>query len=171
MNEVIKNMLTRTSVRKFSAQKIDADTLKTIVECAKASPTAKNRQARKFTVVHNKEKIDALAAAIAKELDRSNYNFYNCDAIIIISYEKGDEHGFCDSSVAMQNIYLAAHALGLGSVWINQLKNNCDRKTIREVLNTLHIPQNHEVCGFSALGYPAETPEIKERTEPVEFIN
>ena len=56
MNEVIKNMLTRVSVRKFTAERVEDEKLKTIVECAKASPTGKNRQMRKFTVVHNREK-------------------------------------------------------------------------------------------------------------------
>ncbi len=56
MNEAIKNMLTRVSVRKFTAERVEDEKLKTIVECAKASPTGKNRQMRKFTVVHNREK-------------------------------------------------------------------------------------------------------------------
>ena len=41
MNEIIKNMLTRVSVRKFTAERVEDEKLKTIVECAKASPTGK----------------------------------------------------------------------------------------------------------------------------------
>ena len=151
MNEAIKNMLTRVSVRKFTAEKVEDEKLKTIVECAKASPTGKNRQMRKFTVVHNREKIQELARAVSSVLDIPNYRIYDCDALILISFEEDDRFGYCDSSVAIQNIYLAAHALGLGSVWINQLREKCNSPEIRRVLDSFNIPKNHVVCGISAI--------------------
>lgn len=171
MNEVIKNILTHTSIRKFTEKRIDDDKLNAVIECAKASPTGMNRQKRKFTVVRNREKIQELAQAVAMVLDRDNYRMYDCDALIIISFEENDMFGYCDSSTAIENIYLAAHSLGLGSVWINQLRENCNKPEIRRVLNSFNIPKTHVVCGISALGYPAETPPVKERTEIVEFIN
>ena len=151
MNEVIKNMLTRVSVRKFTAERVEDEKLKTIVECAKASPTGKNRQMRKFTVVHNREKIQELARAVSSVLDIPNYRIYDCDALILISFEEDDRFGYCDSSVAIQNIYLAAHALGLGSVWINQLREKCNSPEIRRVLDSFNIPKNHVVCGISVI--------------------
>ena len=57
MNEVINAILTRISVRKFTDQRIEDEKLKLIADCAKAAPTGKNRQARKFTIVHNREKF------------------------------------------------------------------------------------------------------------------
>ena len=61
MNAVIDALLARVSVRKFTDQKIEDEKLKLIADCAKAAPTGKNRQARKFTIVHNREKIQELA--------------------------------------------------------------------------------------------------------------
>ena len=151
MNEIIKNMLTRVSVRKFTAERVEDEKLKTIVECAKASPTGKNRQMRKFTVVHNREKIQELARAVSSVLDIPNYRIYDCDALILISFEEDDRFGYCDSSVAIENIYLAAHALGLGSVWINQLREKCNSPEIRRVLDSFNIPKKHVVCGISAI--------------------
>lgn len=57
MNEVINAILTRISVRKFTDQRIEDEKLKLIADCAKAAPTGKNRQARKFTIVHNRKKF------------------------------------------------------------------------------------------------------------------
>ena len=131
--------------------RVEDEKLKTIVECAKASPTGKNRQMRKFTVVHNREKIQELARAVSSVLDIPNYRIYDCDALILISFEEDDRFGYCDSSVAIQNIYLAAHALGLGSVWINQLREKCNSPEIRRVLDSFNIPKNHVVCGISAI--------------------
>jgi len=170
MNAVIDALLTRVSVRKFTDQKIEDEKLKLIADCAKAAPSGKNRQARKFTIVHNREKIQELAQAIAKVHNRSDYRIYDCDAILLISFVENDIYGQCDSSCAIENTYLAAEALGLGAVWINQLRDKCNEPDIRKVLDSFHIPSNHVICGFVALGYPAEKPAPKERTEPVEFI-
>lgn len=170
MNEVINALLTRVSVRKFTDQKIEDEKLKLIADCAKAAPTGKNRQARKFTVVHNREKIQELAQAIAKVHNRSDYRIYDCDAILLISFAEDDIYDQCDSSCAIENTYLAAESLGLGAVWINQLRDKCNEPEIRKHLDSFHLPHNHVICGFVALGYPAEKPAPKERTEPVEFI-
>ena len=170
MNAVIDALLTRVGVRKFTDQKIEDEKLKLIADCAKAAPSGKNRQARKFTIVHNREKIQELAQAIAKVHNRSDYRIYDCDAILLISFAENDIYGQCDSSCAIENTYLAAEALGLGAVWINQLRDKCNEPDIRKVLDSFHIPSNHVICGFVALGYPAEKPAPKERTEPVEFI-
>lgn len=171
MNEIIENILTRVSVRKFTDQKIETEKLKIIADCAKASPTGMNRQARKFTIVQNREKIQTLASAVAAVLKRSDYRMYDCDALILISFAEDDRFGRCDSACAIENIYLAAHSLGLGCVWINQLRDQCNQPDIRKVLDSFNIPKNHIVCGITALGYPGEQPAVKERTEPVEFIN
>ncbi len=98
MNEVINAILTRISVRKFTDQRIEDEKLKLIADCAKAAPTGKNRQARKFTIVHNREKIQELAQAIAKVHNRSDYRIYDCDAILLISFAEDDIYGQCDSS-------------------------------------------------------------------------
>ena len=116
------------------------------------------------------EKIQQLARAVAETIGVQNYRMFDCDALIIISFDENDGFGVYDSSVAIQNIYLAAHSLGLGSVWINQLRGKCGEPKIRKVLDSFNIPPNHIVCGISALGYPAETPAPKVRTETVEFV-
>ena len=157
MNEVINAILTRVSVRKFTDQRIEDEKLKLIADCAKAAP--------------NREKIQQLAQTIAQVLNRSDYRIYDCDAILLISFAEDDIYGQCDSSCAIENTYLAAESLGVGAVWINQLREICNDPEIRKVLDSFHIPHNHVICGFVALGYPAEKPAPKERTEPVEFIH
>ena len=121
MNEVINAILTRISVRKFTDQRIEDEKLKLIADCAKAAPTGKNRQARKFTIVHNREKIQQLAQAIAKVHNRSDYRIYDCDAILLISFAEDDIYGQCDSSCAIENTYLAAESLG----WVPSGLTNC----------------------------------------------
>lgn len=171
MNETIKNILERVSVRKFTDEKISDADLKLIIDCAKASPTAMNKQLRQFTVVKNATKIQKLAKAIGKHIENPKYNFYNPTTLIIVSTEETSEMGELDVACAMENIYIAAHSLGLGSVWINQLRGNSYVPEIREVLDEFGIPKKHVVWGVSALGIPAEKPESKERKEKVIFVD
>lgn len=170
MNETIKTMLERRSVRKFTDEAVSKEKLDLIVDCAKASPTAKNAQLRQFTVITAASKIQKLAKAIGKEIDNSKYRMYNCPALIIVSTEESAKNGELDTACAIENIYLAAHSLGLGSVWINQLRGISFVPEIRTILDEFEIPKNHVVWGMSAIGVPAETPPLKERTEKVVYI-
>ena len=77
--------------------------------------------------------------------------------------------GDADTSTAMENMYLASHALGIGAVWINQLREN-NSEVVRKVLNEFKIPEDHISYGMLALGYSDETLKEKERTEKVVFI-
>lgn len=124
--DAIEMLLTRRSIRKFKTDEVPRETLEKIIKCAKASPTGMNKQERLFTVVTKEEDIQKLAAAIAKSLDRDDYHIYYAKALIIVTVPEDLKLGDADTSTAMENIYLASHALGLASVWINQLRGNKD---------------------------------------------
>ena len=53
-------------------------------------------------------------------------------------------------------MFLYAHSVGIGTVWINQLAVTCDNDCVRKVLNSIDIPGDHVCGGMAALGYPAE---------------
>ena len=91
---------------------------------------------------------------------------------IIPSNEKSSPFGKEDNACALENIFLAAHSFGIGSVWINQLQGICDAPAIRAVLDELEIPADHVVYGMAALGYPAEAPNKQVvKTGKVRFID
>ena len=168
VNETIKNILGRVSVRKFTGESISDEDLNLIAECAKAAPTAMNKQLRQFTIVKDPEKIKKLVKA--KHLGDAKYDMRNPTVLIIVSIDETCEMGELDTACAIENIYIAAHSLGLGSVWINQLRGNSYVPEIRKVLDSFGVPKNHVVWGMSALGVPAEKPESKERTEKLVFV-
>lgn len=150
--DAIEMLLTRRSIRKFKTDEVPKDLLEKIIECAKASPTGMNKQERLFTVVTKEDDIQRLASAIAKSLDRDDYHIYYAKALIIVTVPEDLKLGDADTSTAMQNIYLASHALGLASVWINQLRGNKD-EGVRKVLSSFKIPENHISYGMMAIGY------------------
>lgn len=167
--DAIENILTRRSTRKFKDKEIPREALEKIIECAKASPTGMNKQQRLFTVLTKEKDIQKLAKAIGESLHLENYRIYDAKALIIVTVPKDLRLGDADTSTAMENMYLASHALGIGAVWINQLRENNSEK-VRDVLREFSIPDDHISFGMCALGYSDEIPTVKERTEKVVFI-
>lgn len=159
MNTVIENILTRRSVRAFRSQPLSDEDLNQILQAAAYAPSGMNKQTWIFTAVTNKNIIRNLAEAIASELGRENYDMYSPEVLIIPSNLRESPWGKEDNACALENIFLAAHSLGIGSVWINQLQGICDRPVIRSILDELEIPSDHIVYGMAALGYPADAPK------------
>ena len=161
MNEVIRNLLTRRSVRKFTDQKITKEDLDILLKVAIAAPSGMNKQTWQFTAVTDEEKIQKLAAAVGKALDREKYDIYKPAALIIPSNLRESPWGMEDNACALENIFLAAHSLGIGSVWINQLRHCCDEPEVRKILREWGIPDDHVIYGIAALGYNACKDAIK----------
>lgn len=156
MNEVIRNIKNRRSVRSFADRKIPEGLLREIADCARYAPSGRNTQLWKFAVIANSGMIKRLAGVTGKLLGRGDYDFYGPAALIIVACDRDNRLGVQDGSCALQNIFLAAASLGIGSVWINQLHDVCDEPECRAVLTELGIPENYSVVGAAALGYPAE---------------
>ena len=171
MNQTMETILTRRSIRSFQEKPIPEEDMKQIVDAALHAPSAMGCQTWKFTVVMNREKIQKLAKAVGKVLGREDYDMYRPEALVIPSNEKDSRFGRDDNACAMENIFLAAHSLGIGSVWINQLHGICDEPAVREVLREFGIPDDHVVYGLAALGYADDTPIApKERIGQVAYI-
>jgi len=172
MNETMKTILNRRSVRSFLDKPISEEILKDLVDAAMHAPSGMCKKTWQFTVVSNKEIIARLSNVIAKVLDRPGYDMYNPVALIIPSNHRDNKHGREDNACALQNIFLAAESYGVGSVWINQLTEISDNFEIREILKEIGIPDSHVVYGLAALGYAnpnAPKPIYKEIGE-VKFV-
>lgn len=170
---VMQTIKARRSIRAFTDQPIPREQLEQLVEAGQWAPTGKNRQSFRFTVLTDREKIQNLARTVAPHFEWTkgkNYNFYGPTALILLSDERENTNGLADCSCALQNIFLMAHELGIGSCWINQLKYICDEPDIRPLLTDLRIPADHIVWGMAALGYPAKpapTDKLERKSEVV----
>ena len=170
MNQTLETILTRRSTRKFLRKPIPEEEMELIVQAALHAPSAKGLQTWQFTVVRNREKIQKLATAIREVLGRKGYNMYEPEALVIPSNLKESPYGREDDACAMENMFLAAHSMGIGSVWINQLQGICDEPSVRQVLTSLGIPENHVVYGLAALGYADDVKAEKERIGKVVIV-
>lgn len=88
MNETLNTILTRRSTRKFSDKPIPEDEMELIVQAGLHAPSGMGLQTWQFTVVRNREKIQMLAAAVEKTLDRQGYDMYQPQVLVIPSNER-----------------------------------------------------------------------------------
>lgn len=153
-NAVIENLITRRSCRSFIDKPIPGEELEAILQAGVNAPSGMGLQTWQFTAVTNRTKIQQLAAVIEEELGRPGYDMYSPQVVIIPSNDRASKFGREDNACALENIFLAAHSFGIGSVWINQLQDICDRPAVRSLLGCFGIPEKHVVYGLAALGYP-----------------
>lgn len=176
MNEVLKNMMTRRSIRSYTDRQISEEDLNTILSAAINAPSGMNLQTWHFTVITNAEILNRINKSIKAAFTRStdsrlqerghNENYccyYHAPTLIIVSNEPTQWWAPMDCACALENIFLAATSLGIGSCWINQLGQTCDNPEVRSLLTELGIPSSHKVYGCAALGYASPESCIKEK--------
>ena len=159
-NPVIQTILSRRSVRNFTSQRIEPEKLDAIMKAAIHAPSGKNLQTWRFTVLRDPIKIQRLKETIIHVLKRTDgppmYGFNSPDTVILVSNRKSNYNAYVDSACAIENMLIAAHALGLGGCWINALRTIYDEPEIRSLLTEYVIPDNHLIVGMIVLGYPSE---------------
>lgn len=175
-NEVLENIKSRRSVRTYTEQQVSAGDLNLILEAAAYAPSGMNFQTWHFTAIQDaavltelNEKIKGAFAKSDDPLCRSADIAKPIVAITMLRRWSSSPTSLLvggrpmDCACALQNIFLAAKSLGIGSCWINQLGQTCDDPDVRAFLTRLGIPENHRVYGCAALGYaPADAP-VKEK--------
>ncbi|MBO7710830.1 MAG: nitroreductase [Lachnospiraceae bacterium] len=154
MNAVMEAILSRRSIRKFKTDPVPEEILQDVAQAGLHAPSGMGKKTWHFVVLTNRELIDELAEAIRLELGRDQYDMYRPSALVIPSNLRDNPHGKEDNACALENIFLAAHSYGVGSVWINQLQGICDSQRIRPILDRIGVPSDHVVYGMAALGYP-----------------
>ena len=162
-NEVITTILNRRSIRKFNNQKINDDDLKILAECAIHAPSGMSKDLWYFAVINNQGLIDELVSIMKRLLDNDKYDMYCPKALIISANKKDNSHGIEDNACALENIFIAARSMNIGSVWINQVRHYMEDEELRAYLLRVGIDESMNVYGVAALGYYDEEPNIKKR--------
>lgn len=162
----VENIMTRTSIRAYTAQPIAADTIEMLLKAGMAAPTAVNVQPWHFVVVNDKAKLEELAAANprgGRMLNDAPLAIVVCGDLTKTLEGKGQEFWIQDCSAATENILLAAHALGLGAVWTAGYP--MEERT-SSLCATLKLPETIIPLCAIVIGHPAETPEPKDKWKP-----
>lgn len=157
MNPVIKAIIDRRSIRKYTKDNISNEYIESILEAGRWAPSGLNNQPWSFAVVHTPETLTALSA-----LTEYSRILKGCNACICVFYNLPEGYNrdkdVMSIGACIQNMLLAAHSLGIGSVWLGEILN---RKNDARAL--LDVDENHELMAVIALGYPAESPRGKRK--------
>jgi len=157
--DALNALLTRRSIRKYTSQAIPEEIIKKLLNAGMHAPTARNLQPWHYVIIDKREMLDKLSIAhpYAKMLKEATLAILVC----------GDKHiqeaeGYIiqDCSAATQNIMLAAHTLGLGSVWLGMYPRE---ERMQKVSGLLDIPDHILPVALIAIGYPDEQKDAPDR--------
>ncbi len=154
MNEVIRAMLERRSIRKFKQEVPKKEDLEQIIEAGLYAANGMGRQAAIVVAVTNREIIEKLSKVNAEIWGKEGIDpFYGAPAILIVFAEKDWRNAAYDGSLVMGNLMLAAHSLGLGSIWINRAKQEFEMEEWKAWLKSIGVEGEWEGIGHCAVGY------------------
>ena len=162
-NDVIKNIMTRTSIRKYTDQPIKKADIETLLRAGMAAPTAVNKQPWHFVAVTDKAKLKELSGGRGGMLEQCALAIVVCGNMEKAMPGKAREYWVQDCSAATENILLAAHALGLGAVWTGGYPMEDRMATISKALK---LPETIIPLCTIVIGYPAESPTPKDKWKP-----
>ena len=169
MNETINNILTRRSIRKFTDQMVSKEDLDIILECGKYAASGGGKQPGLMIAVQDPAMVERLERLNASSVGRDPdtvHNFYGAKTVIVVLAKKDVATHVCDGALVMGNLMLAAHALGLGSCWINRARETFETEEGKQILKDLGIEEEYEGIGNCILGYPeGDEPVARERKE------
>lgn len=163
--DVLSAIQGRRSIRQYSTRPVEEEKIISVLEAARLSPSANNRQQWKFIVVKSEGKRNQLTEAALGQ------SFVGQAPIILVAcgtdpegvMRCGQNRYTVDLSIATAYMILEAYEQGLGTCWLGHF----DEKKVKEVLS---IPENVRVVAMTPLGYPAETPAQRPRKKLEEIV-
>jgi nitroreductase len=163
--DTMEAIKTRRSVRKFSERPVEPEKLQAVLEAVQAAPSWANMQCWRFVVVQDaatKAKIsdlsyvEAFFAPKGYKTNPAKQALADAPVVIVacaVPNQSGDLHGqhyyMADVGIATENLMLAAHSLGLGSVFVGVF----DEENLGELLD---IPPEVRIVGLFPMGYPQD---------------
>jgi len=173
--DVLEAIHTRRSVRRFTDEPVSDEDLSKVLEAARWSPSWVNVQPWRIIVVRDPQRKQALKETLLPNNPAAK-GFDQVPLILVLvgergksglygnvaATDKGDWYMF-DLGIAAQNIALASHALGLGTVHVGAMNH-------REAARILNVPDGFEVVEILPVGHPAFPPKAPPRKEVQEFV-
>lgn len=162
--ELYEAMEKRHSVRSYQDRPVEEDKLLRVLNAGRLSPSARNRQERKFIVVREGGLRKAVAAAASQPWMAA------APVIVAVVGLTPSDVMHCgipadpvDCAIAIDHMTLAAVAEGLGTCWVGHF----DQSKCRELLR---VPQGAKIVELMPLGYPADEPAAKPRKPLSEIV-
>ena len=165
-NQVLENMKTRRSIRKYKPDMVPKEIIEKIAEAGTYAATGMGKQSPIIIAVTNKELRDRLSKMNAQVMGSNSDPFYGAPVVLIVLANKNYGTYVYDGSLVMGNLMLAAHELGIASCWIHRAKEEFESPEGKQILKDLGITGDYEGIGHCILGYAdCEEPTAAPRKE------
>lgn len=176
--EALELIKSRRSVRKFTDEPISHEIMNEIIDTARFSPSWKNTQIARYTVIENKDIMKKIAEDCVLGFEFNTKTLSRATAIVVVSYitkrcgyerdgsfstSKEDRWEMFDAGIATQTFCLAAHEKGLGTC----IMGIFDEDAIAKEIN---LPENQKVGCVIAMGYPVFAPDAPARKEVADLV-
>jgi nitroreductase len=162
--DLLEGIYTRRSVRQFTGEAVKKDLLLKIISAGTWAPSGLNNQPWRFATVVDEDTRLEIAG-----LTKYRKVIEGAQALIVVFVDKDAMyHEVKDHQsigACIQNMLLAAHALGLGAVWLGEILKSAD-----EVRTLLELPDNLDLMAVIAVGHPASRDQKSNRKEIEEVI-
>lgn len=157
-------ILGRRSIRVFAPGAVNDEAVQTLLEAAMAAPSAVGKDPWRFVVVRNRETLVRIADALphGKMLTTAALGIVVCGDLDA-AHDRQLSYLLQDCSAAIENLLLAAHALGLGACWLGVHPRE---QRIRHLKLVLALPPAVIPVACIALGRPGEVKEARTRFQP-----
>ena len=156
--DAMEAILSRRSIRKYANQPVPEPVLKQLLQAAMAAPSAGNEQPWQFVVIDDRKILDEIPTfhPHSSMLREAPIAILVCGDLKLAKYKGWVQ----DCSAATENLLLAAHALGLGAVWLGVYPIE---ELVGEMRRLLGAPEHVVPFSLVSVGYPAERKPPAER--------
>ena len=166
MNEILNNMKTRRSIRKYKDEMIPDEIIDQIIEAGTYAASGRNHQASIIIAVKDQTVRNQLSNLNAQVMGVDSDPLYGAPVVLVVLAKKDWPTHVYDGSLVMGNLMLAAHSLNVGSCWIHRAKEVFEMDEGKEILKSLGIEDEYEGIGNCILGYvDGDMPEAAPRKD------
>lgn len=166
MNETIKTIVNRRSIRSYLPDEIPQEKLDEILKAGTYAATGMGMQSPIIVAVTNKEVRDKLSKMNAEIMGTDTDPFYGAPVVVVVLADKNRPTHVYDGSLVMGALMDAAYSLGIGSCWVHRAKEEFESPEGKALLKEWGIEGEYEGIGHCILGYPkGDIPKAKPRKE------
>lgn len=172
--EFLNFIKTRRTIRRYKQKKVSGKILVKIFESARWAPSWLNQQPWEFIVIKNIKRKKAVRkiyddAREERGLYQQDSSFLEPPALVLVLADKDKKAAVIGTALAMQNMILAAHSIGLGAnIMGTPVSTEKSRNKMKKLFN---VPKKYELVALMAFGYADEQPEPKSKRAAKEFVH
>ena len=147
---------TRRSVRAYKSEPVPSKVLEAVLEAGTYAPTGGGHQSPTIIAITDPKYRKEIAKLNAEVMGSNTDPYYGAPVVILVLADGSASTFVEDGSCVLENMMLAAHALGLGTVWVHREREIFDSESGKALLREWKLPKTLRGVGAIALGYPAQ---------------